>query len=182
MGERTTPLLQSVEPSPARPPSRSRARRLVPVVAAPVALLLLVLAVRWWDGTRDATARARAELRSTEADIVGVEDDLAAAEVVRLGEAAQLADELGTLSARRDERDTVRDGLDSLIATLTDLEAQLAAAKADLENRQARLAAFDRCLLGVAQALNQASVSDVDGLVATVGAIEGDCTAAGVAL
>ena len=170
MGERTTPLLPS------------RARRIVPVVAGPLALLLLVLAVRWWDGTRDATAEARSELRSTEADIAAVEDELVAAENVRRGEAARLSDELETLSARRDERDAVRDGLDSLVATLTDLEAQLTAARADLENRQARLAAFDRCLLGVAQALNQASVSDVDGLVTTVDAIEDDCTAAGVEL
>ena len=172
MGERTTP----------RWPWRSRARRVLPVVAAPMALLLVILAVRWWDGTRDATARARTELRSTEADIADVEEELLGAEAVRRGEAARLADELATLSARRDERDAVREGLDSLIATLTDLEAQLAVAKADLEDRQARLAAFDRCLLGVAQALNQASVADVDGLLTTVDAIEGDCTAAGVEL
>ena len=171
MGERTTPGLQ-----------RSRARRIVPVIAGPLALLLVILAVRWWDGTRDATARARSELRTTEADIGDVEDELADAETVRQGEAARLADELVTLSARRDERDAVREGLDSLVTTLTDLEAQLSAAKADLENRQARLAAFDRCLLGVAQALNQASVADVNGLADTVDGIEGDCAAAGVAL
>jgi septal ring factor EnvC (AmiA/AmiB activator) len=171
MGERTMPWLQP-----------SRARRIVPVVAGPLALLLVVLAVRWWDGTRDATARARSELRAAEADIGDVEDELAAAETVRRGEAARLADELATLAARRDERDAVREGLDSLLVTLTDLEAQLSLAKADLEDRQARLAAFDRCLLGVAQALNQASVADVDGLADTVGAIEGACTAAGVTL
>jgi cytochrome c556 len=73
-------------------------------------------------------------------------------------------------------------GLDDVVDVLEGLEAQLAAARTDLEQRQARLEAFDRCLLGVAQALNQAAVSDVDGLVTTVGAIEADCAAAGVAL
>src|SRR5688572_4057785 len=108
MGERTTPRRR-----------RSRGRRIVPVIAGPLALLLVILAVRWWDGTRDATARARSELRTTEADIGDVEDELAAADTVRRGEAARLADELATLSARRDERDAVREGLDSLVTTLT---------------------------------------------------------------
>ncbi|HEY8548119.1 MAG TPA: hypothetical protein VIL36_23840 [Acidimicrobiales bacterium] len=171
MGERTAP-----------PPGRTRARRIVPVIAGPLALLLAILSVRWWDGTRDRLADTRADLRTTEADIGDVEDRLDEAEAVRQERAARLAAELVTLAERRDERDEVREGLDSLLVTLTDLETQLAAAKADLEARQTRLAAFDRCLLGVAQALNQASVSDVRGLIRTVEGIEGDCTAAGVEL
>ena len=152
------------------------------MVAGPLALLLVILAVRWWDGTRDAAHRNREALEDVEVGIAQQEDRLADAEVVRQDESVRLTDELADLSARRDERDAARQGLEDVTAVLTELEGQLAAAKADLEDRQNRLAAFDRCLLGVAQALNQASVSDVDGLLTTVGAIEGDCAAAGVAL
>jgi hypothetical protein len=46
----------------------------------------------------------------------------------------------------------------------------------------ARLDAFDRCLIGVAQALNQAAVNDTGGLMSTIRSVEGACAQAGVAL
>ncbi len=62
------------------------------------------------------------------------------------------------------------------------MEAQLDAATADLEDRTTRLDALDRCLLGVAGALNQVAVGDTDTLAATVSSIEGTCARAGAVL
>ncbi len=95
---------------------------------------------------------------------------------------ATLGDELATLDTRRSEADAAQDTLDSTSLLLTALRAQLSEATADLEVRTTRLDALELCLVGVAEALNQAAVGDTAGLAATVRDVEGRCTEAGVDL
>ena len=67
-------------------------------------------------------------------------------------------------------------------AALADLQAQLSASSADLAASTGRLATLQECLVGVAEALNQAAAGDTNGLATTVREIEGTCAAAGAEL
>ena len=160
-----------------------RTRRIAPL-AVGLAVSFVVLSVAWraWFGTRYATDRAESSLRHTDEELSTTRDDLAAAGSELDGEVATLLDGLETLGTRRDESDAVQEQLDAVEATLRELEDQLALAKLDLADRQAHLEAFDSCLVGVAQALNQIAVSDDDGLAATVRRIGSTCAEAGVEL
>lgn len=160
-----------------------RTRRIAPL-AVGIVVTLVVLSVVWraWFGTRDATDRAEASLRHTDDEISATRDDLTAADSELGDEVATLADGIDTLTVRRGESDVVARELAAAEAVLRDLEDQLAVARLDLAGRQNRLEAFDQCLVGVAEALNQIAVSDIDGLAATVRRIESTCTEAGVAL
>jgi septal ring factor EnvC (AmiA/AmiB activator) len=160
-----------------------RTRRIAPL-AAGLVVTFVVASVAWraWFGTRDATDRAESSLRHTSDELSSTQDELATADADVDDQVATLADGLDALAARRDESDAVQQQLDAAEAVLRDLEAELAAAKLDLAGQQARLEAFDRCLVGVAEALNQIAVHDLDGLAATVRRIESTCAEAGVAL
>jgi septal ring factor EnvC (AmiA/AmiB activator) len=158
-------------------------RRLGAAIAAGVLLVAGVTVVaRSWMATRDATDRARTDLAATRGDLARARDDVADAseelETVR----ASLAEDLVTLTLRRSERDAAQAGLDAASLVLAQSQAQLTASTTDLEDRTTRLGALEECLLGVAEALNQAAVGDSGGALATVRGVEGPCDTAGVAL
>jgi septal ring factor EnvC (AmiA/AmiB activator) len=153
------------------------------VVAVTVVLVAAVTAAsRAWSTTREDTQRTTASLEATRADIVRTEDDLDTASADRDTARQTLGDRIAALATRRDERDDAQQGLDVVTLLLGQVQSQLAASQADLQLRTSRLDAFNRCLVGVAQALNQAAVNDTNGLLATVRSIEGVCATAGVAL
>jgi hypothetical protein len=157
-----------------------------PIAGAAVAVVMLVAVVtvasRAWFDTRDATDRTVAELEATRADIRRTDDELASATADRRQAQATLGNQIAALATRQDERDDAQHGLDVVTLLLAQVQAQLAASQADLQDRTTRLDAFNQCLLGVAQALNQAAVHDTNGLISTINGIESVCAQAGVAL
>jgi chromosome segregation ATPase len=154
------------------------------LIAASIVLLLVSVGVarRAWLDTRDATDRTVADLHDTRAELAQARDDLATANAEYDATVAKLSEELGALGVRRDESEVAQQSLDDVELVLAELEAQLAVAEADLGNRTSRLDAFERCLVGVVEVLNQAAVSDTDGLAATLRRIGGTCAEAGVTL
>lgn len=173
-----------VESAPVERPGRRLTWRRI-AGAAVVALLLgvaVTVATRAWSSTREATERTRSTLADTRADIRRTESDLATATGERRAAQATLGDQVAALAARRDERDAAQADLDVVTLILAQAQAQLTASQVDLIEGAVRLDAFDRCLVGVAKALNQAAVGDTGGLAATIRGIEGDCAQAGVAL
>ncbi|HEV7758532.1 MAG TPA: hypothetical protein VGO78_06070 [Acidimicrobiales bacterium] len=167
-----------------RPPAgvRVRLRWLAAVVVAVGLVAGVTGARRAWSDTRDATERTEASLHATRSDLARTQDELATATADRHEAQSTLGDRIALLATRQDERDEAQHGLDVVTVLLTQVQSQLAASQADLHDRTARLDAFNRCLVGVAQALNQAAVNDTRGLVATVHGIEDVCAQAGVAL
>lgn len=139
-------------------------------------------ATRTWLETRRSTERTEAALRDRRDQLDRAQADLEAATEEFETARATLDDDLATLDQRREERDAAEEVLDTTSALLADLRAQLDAATADLEQSTSRLDALDRCLIGVAEALNQAAVSDLDGLATTLRDIEGTCAQAGAEL
>jgi uncharacterized protein (DUF3084 family) len=139
-------------------------------------------AVHAWFSTRDATNRTVAALHDRRDDLAGARDDLAAATDQLEDLQAERDGERATLGVREGERDTAQAALDTAGALLTDLRAQLDAATTDLADSTARRDAFDQCLVGIAEALNQAAVGDIGGLGATMRSIEGSCAEAGAVL
>jgi septal ring factor EnvC (AmiA/AmiB activator) len=167
----------------AQPGRWRRGRRIAgSVVVVVVTVVGVGVATRAWFETRDATDRAAAALRDTQNELARTRDDLATATVELEAGRVTLGSELATLAARQSEREAAQGTFDATSLLLADLEAQLEAATADLEDRTARLDALDRCLVGVAEALNQAAVGDTDGLAATVRSVEDTCAEAGAEL
>jgi hypothetical protein len=167
-----------------RVPERVRPRlRWIAAVVLAVALVAGVTgARRAWSDTRAATERTEASLHATRSDLARTQDELATATAARHEAQSTLGDRVALLATRQDERDDAQHGLDAVTLLLTQVQSQLSASQADLYERTARLDAFNRCLVGVAQALNQAAVNDTGGLMRTVRGIEGVCAQAGVAL
>jgi septal ring factor EnvC (AmiA/AmiB activator) len=158
-------------------------RRLVAgIVAAALVLAGVTVFARSWIATGDATDRARADLEETRGDLARTRDDVVAATEELEAVRAALAEDLATLTIRRDERDAARAGLDAANLVLTQSQAQLDASTTDLQDRTTRLGALEECLLGVAEALNQAAVGDSGGALETVRGVEGPCGTAGVSL
>jgi hypothetical protein len=161
---------------------RPRLRWLAAVVIAVALVAGVTGARRVWSDTRDATERTEASLRATRSDLAHTQDELATATADRHEAQSTLGDRIALLATRQDERDDAQHGLDVVTLLLTQVQSQLAASQADLHDRTVRLDAFNRCLVGVAQALNQAAVNDTRGLASTVHGIEDVCAQAGVAL
>lgn len=137
---------------------------------------------RAWFGTRDATTRTVAELHETRAELTRVEGDLDTA-IAELADArSALSDGLTARDARRSERDAAQRELDEAIGVLAEAQAQLHASKTDLQKQTASLDAFDRCLRGVSEALNQIAVGDTQGFRGTISSVEGVCAEAGASL
>jgi septal ring factor EnvC (AmiA/AmiB activator) len=157
-------------------------RAVVRVLVAAAVLAAVVLVGRDWLATGRATERADDSLRATRRELEATrgDHDAAAAEVEALR--AALEADLATLTTRREERAAAQGTADAATAALTDLQAQLSASTADLAASTGRLATLQRCLVGVAEALNQAAAGDTNGLGATVREIEGTCAAAGAQL
>jgi septal ring factor EnvC (AmiA/AmiB activator) len=159
-----------------------RARRILGSIVVIGAILGAGVVARAWFETRDATDRTVVALGDTRDELARARDDLATAKVQLEAAQTTLGGEVATLDARRSEGDAAQAALDTTNRLLADMEAQLDAATSDLEDRTARLDALDRCLVGVAEALNQAAVRDTDGMAATVRGIEGTCAEAGAVL
>lgn len=168
-------------PVPSRP--RPDGRRLAAgVIAVAVLVAGVTVASRAWFSTRDATDRTHASLAATRSDIGRTEDELATATDERLAAQSTLGDQVAALATRQDERDVAQANLDVVTLVLVRAQGELTASQTGLVQDAVRLDAFDRCLVGVAQALNQAAVSDTNGLAATIRDIEGVCAQAGVDL
>ena len=162
------------------PPTR---RRQALVALAAVAVLAGALLVgRDWLAVHRAGERAEADLRATEDDLDAARADHAATvdevEALRVSLEADLA----TLAIRQDETATAQGNADAAAAALAELEGRLAASSAELAASTGRLDTLQRCLLGVAEGLNQVAVGDPRGLSQTLREIEGVCAAAGAEL
>jgi hypothetical protein len=157
-------------------------RALARVLVAAAVLTAAVLIGRDWLGTQRATERTDDRLRVTrdELEIARGGPDAAVAEVEALR--AALDAELATLTTRRDERAAAQGTADVTSAALTDLQGALSASTADLAASTGRLSTLQECLVGVAEALNQAAAGDTNGLARTMREIEGTCAAAGAEL
>jgi len=158
------------------------ARRALPVFLIVAAVAGLAIGARVWFHTRDATDGTNAALDRTEAELSRTQDELDAVNAQVAAARRTLDGDQWTLGVREDERDAAQEELDNTSALLTDLQAQLDAATAQLDDDTARLDALQHCLTGVAEALNQASVGDTDGMAATLDGVEGPCGQAGVTL
>jgi septal ring factor EnvC (AmiA/AmiB activator) len=152
------------------------------LVAVALVTVAVTVATQAWFSTRTASERTTASLTATRAEIRRTEDDLADAADEHRTAQATLGDQVAALADRRDEHAAAQADLDVVTLMLAQVQAQLTASQVDLVESAVRLDAFGRCLVGVAQALNQAAVSDTDGLARTIRGIEGDCARAGVAL
>jgi septal ring factor EnvC (AmiA/AmiB activator) len=135
-----------------------------------------------WTSTQASTDRTETALHQTRTELSHTRQDLADATDELDTTRATLGDDFATLATRIDERATAQDGLDLVNQLRADAEARLNASRTDLQTRQVRLDALDRCLTGVAAALNQAAVNDNRGLASTLRSIEGVCSQAGVGL
>jgi chromosome segregation ATPase len=157
-------------------------RVLVRVLVAAAVLTAAVLVGQDWLATNRATERTDDRLRVTrdELEVARGDHDAAVAEVEALR--AALAAELATLTTRQEERAAAQGTADATSAALTDLQGALSASTADLAASTGRLATLQKCLVGVAEALNQAAAGDTNGLATTVREIEGTCAAAGAEL
>jgi chromosome segregation ATPase len=160
----------------------ARRRVLLRVLVAAAVLATVLLVGRDWLATDRATDRADGSLRATRRELEATrgDHDAAVAEVEAL-RAALVAD-LATLTTRQQERAAAQGNADAASAALTDLQGQLSASTADLAASTGRLATLQECLVGVAEALNQAAAGDTNGLASTVHEIEGTCAAAGAEL
>jgi chromosome segregation ATPase len=153
------------------------------VAAAALACLVAAgLLVRDWRMTLAATDRAAERLHDTRTSLHRSERDLDAAEATADASWASLVAEVDALAARRTERSDAQGTLDAASQQLGGLQAQLTAANVELAASSGRLAALQRCMLGVNEALNQAGARDTAGLARTLRDIEGTCTDAGVQL
>jgi septal ring factor EnvC (AmiA/AmiB activator) len=161
---------------------RARRRLLVRVLVATAVLAAVVLVGRDWLATDRATERADDRVRETrqQLEVTRADHDAAVAEVEALR--AALEADLATLMTRRDERAAAQGNADAAGAALADLQARLSASTVDLAASAGRLATLQECLVGVAEALNQAAAGDTNGLARTVRDIEGTCAAAGAEL
>jgi chromosome segregation ATPase len=160
----------------------ARRRMLARALVAAAVMAAVVLVGRDWLATDRATERADDSLRVTrhELEVARGDHDATVAEVEALR--AALEADLATLTTRREERAAAQGTADAATAALTDLQAQLSASTADLAASTGRLATLQQCLVGVAEALNQAAAGDTNGLTRTVREIEGTCAAAGAQL
>jgi chromosome segregation ATPase len=162
--------------------SRVRARTVVVAVAVGLVVVGGFVCARLWFDRQADLDDVRAQQHRSERALAQRQQDAAAARAGLRAAHAVLIAEVANLAARTTERD---DSATTLVGTnqhLSDLRAQLAAAAGDLQSRTTQLGALEQCVLGVARALNQASVGDVVGLGSTLGRIEGTCATAGVTL
>lgn len=173
---------QTAEGAAGRPRTgwRRRVQRARPYLWALAAVVVVAVATRAWVVTRDATARARDDLDDTSAQVERAQADLDAANGRLAAVRATLSGEDWTLDLRESEQATIQAQLDEMEAVLTDLEAALAVDFTDLAAGTTQLDALERCLIGVAGALNQVSVGDTAGVARTLGAIHDSCAQAGV--
>ena len=161
---------------------RARRRWIVRVVAVAVLLAGAVLVGRDWLATNRATERAEDRLREVRHDLGVTSDDHAAAVVEVEALRDTLAADLATLTTRQGEQEAAQGAADATSAALAELQGLLAASTADLATSTDRLSTLQECLVGVAEALNQAAAGDTNGLGATMREIEGTCSAAGAEL
>jgi hypothetical protein len=159
-----------------------RGRRALLALAATIVLAGGLLLGRSWLAIQRDDDRAGADLRATqdEVDAVRAEHEAAVADVEALRVALEA--DLATLAARQAETATAQGNSDAAAATLTDLQGQLASSSAELAASSGRLGTLQRCLVGVAEGLNQVAVGDPRGLSETLRVIEGTCAAAGAQL
>jgi hypothetical protein len=159
--------------------SKTAVRSIAAVVAISILLVVLGLGAHAWIARRNEIDRTTAAVSATRLDIARSRVDLALARR-GLATAQEVLD--GTraaLNGSKRERDAVAQALVAAGAELTGLQTELAAATADLQARRAQLDVLGQCLLGVAQALNQAGAGDLGGLARTVQRTEGTCARAG---
>jgi hypothetical protein len=142
----------------------------------------LTLAWRAWFGTRDATARTVSDLRATNTELAHARADLdhVMAEVAAAREA--LGDDLVLRGAHEATHDAAAARLDDAQRVLAAAKARLNGSNTDLVERSAGLDALNRCLRGTSEALNQASVGDVRGMVTSIDRVAAVCDQAAAGL
>jgi chromosome segregation ATPase len=154
---------------------------LVPTLIATVVVSTAVGARAWFD-TRDEIDRTTAAVRDTRNELAGARHALDGAIADLRAQRAALHAGLATLDTREGERDAAEGALATAENRLVELRAELAAATADLAERENLLQSLDRCVRGVVEGLNQAAVGDIAGLDATLVGVEDTCASAGAIL
>jgi len=154
---------------------------LVPALITTVVVGTAVGARAWFD-TRDEVDRTTAAVRDTRNELAGARHALAGAIADLRAQRVALHAGLATLDTREGERDAAEGALATAENRLVELRAELAAATADLAERENLLQSLDRCVRGVVEGLNQAAVGDIAGLDATLVGVEDTCASAGAIL
>lgn len=164
------------------------------VIMAVVAVLVAAAGVHL--DTVRRLDRTRADADAAEVDLARVRqqgDDLdrrlralGASLTTARGELRVALDERAGAAVGLEEAERFRAGLaaeyERVQAELTAVRDVLVGADREAEVTARLVADLARCLTGVSQFLNQLSVGDGDGALATAGRIDGPCAAVGVAL
>jgi septal ring factor EnvC (AmiA/AmiB activator) len=168
----------------ARAPVASRRVRHRAIAVATCLLVTLAAfgCTRAWFDRRDALTSTRAELHQTRRDLASSSHHVALAQQELAAATATLARAQSSLDAKTAARDASAARLAGTNSRLLALRDQLTAAAGDLLTRGAHLTTLQECVLGVARALNQASVGDVGGLQTMLSDVAATCTSAGVKL
>jgi hypothetical protein len=156
-------------------------------VAVSAALAVVIVALgafgtRLWLDRRATIDEVVTEVAATREEVARTEALLDSATAGLVTARSVLGEQRAALTAREGERVASEGTMTATGEQLVALQTQLAAATADLQARTTERSVLDRCLLGVAKALNQASVGDTGGLARTVREVEGICTLAGAAV
>jgi hypothetical protein len=142
----------------------------------------LTLAWRAWFGTRDATARTVSELRVTRGELTQARTDLDDVIVQVAATREALGDDLVVRAGHEATHDAAAARLGEAQRLLADAKARLNGSATDLVERSAGLDALNRCLRGTSEALNQASVGDVGGMVGSIDRVSAVCREAAAGL
>lgn len=164
----TTSLLQTDHPSvlpapPARPGAR-RARWIVGVAAGALLAVTLGLLVSDQVTADDRSHRAKTSLGVTRQEAHSV--------------SAQLAELRRDLSVLETQVGSDSTALSQDASQLLGAQTSLAAAQAHVTQQSSLITSLQTCLVGVQQALNQLSVGEQEGAIASLNSVASSCATA----
>ncbi|MCU1428133.1 MAG: hypothetical protein JWL83_2133 [Actinomycetia bacterium] len=168
----------------ALPGATSASRRFDRPTVVRLSVIFVVMAVvvgaTWatFAGVRGDIERTGTRLAATSAQLHTTSRQLHAASQAREAATARLGTAKNNLDAARTGRDIAFGHLQATQRELNLQQSHLTAASKDLTNRFLRLANLNQCLGGASKALNQAAVSDLNGLARTLASIQASCNAA----
>jgi chromosome segregation ATPase len=157
------------------PAVRHRAR-----VIALVLALLATSATVWgvWSRTRSDQHRIDTELAAVRKQLDARDKELRTAGVARDDARASLTVAQQQLARSRSAASLAHTQLVARNHELSRKRSVLTSTITDLQHRFVQLANLNTCLAGAAKALNQAAVSDTNGMAATLQSVETQCGAA----
>jgi hypothetical protein len=142
-------------------------------LAAVVSIVLFALST-----SRHAVNANAAKLQTADAELTDMHHRLDAAGAAYDIALAQQHVAQVRLEQREVQRDVSSSRLQAVQRQLHQQQTVLSQTAADLARRFARLGYLNQCLAGASKALNEASVSDYNGLAATLQSVQSQCIAA----